>query len=103
MSHTVHPDSHVAGLADGCPRCAEHAKDPLVTLDDLNIRDLVTRAVDETPARSETEALAIREVERVLFRAAKLTLAAPEILDRYLLESWRVPAHFNERTTSGTH
>ena len=32
-----------SGLQDGCPRCAEHALRPELTLDDSNLRDLIGR------------------------------------------------------------
>jgi len=42
-SHTAHPDTLEAGLADGCPRCAEHAESPLTGLDRPHIEDLWKR------------------------------------------------------------
>ena len=76
--HTMHPDSHEHGLADDCPRCAEHAEDPFATLDDRNLGLLVERtslwmldAPDSLP-RSVVEQLAMRKVEHVLVRARRL-------------------------------
>ena len=37
-THTDHPDSHEFGLADGCPRCAEHAEQPERGMDKENAR-----------------------------------------------------------------
>ena len=44
-THTIHEDISSHGLADGCPRCAEHAEDPIRDLDRGNLRDLVSLAV----------------------------------------------------------
>jgi len=66
-SHTAHPDTLEAGLADGCPRCAEHAESPLTGLDRPHIEDLWKRmlACEYDPFgphdyryRTETEAKA---------------------------------------------
>ena len=77
-SHTKHPDSHDHGLADGCPRCAEHAADPFSSLDDKNLLSLVERTSlwmrdegDSFP-RSDTERDAMRKVEFVLARVRTL-------------------------------
>jgi hypothetical protein len=43
-SHSIHPDSHTNGLADDCPRCAEHAND-LLGLDLRNLWALYERRV----------------------------------------------------------
>jgi hypothetical protein len=65
--HTQHPDSHEHGLADGCPRCAEHAVDPVASLDDQNFDLLVGRTVlwmqDQEFPRSDTEKAAMRVIE----------------------------------------
>ena len=61
-SHSLHPDSHAHGLADGCPRCDEHAKDPLAGLDNENIGVLAKRiALGWTP-RSTNERKAMENL-----------------------------------------
>ena len=69
--HTPHPDSHTNGLADGCPRCAEHAED-LVSLDADNLRSLWERMIAferdddySMSPRSGTEARAMRKLRQV--------------------------------------
>lgn len=57
--HTFHPDSHREGLADGCPRCAEHAADPLAGLDREMVERLHERIVMGWPGRSDNERLAM--------------------------------------------
>ena len=43
-AHTYHDASLEVGLVDGCPRCEEHAADPLGGgLDDAHVRDLWER------------------------------------------------------------
>lgn len=43
-SHTIHPPSLDEGLADDCPRCSQHAADPLGGQLDLDhVRDLWDR------------------------------------------------------------
>lgn len=68
--HTKHPDSHEHGLADGCPRCAKHADDPFLSLDDRNLKALADRTTawmrDEQFPRSGTEKTAMRNMERAL-------------------------------------
>jgi anti-sigma-K factor RskA len=73
MSEHNHPPAIPEhGLQDNCPRCAEHAAHPAQSLDDGNLRRLVERTQawlrDEDFAypRSETEAKAMRVVERHL-------------------------------------
>lgn len=58
-THTFHPDTHVYGLADGCPRCDEHAQNPMVGLDSANLAALRHRLAHALPARSENEARAM--------------------------------------------
>ncbi len=65
--HTLHPSIREHGLGDGCPRCAEHAEDPVAGLDDANLRDLIARTrrwmSDEDFPRSDTEQDAMRKIE----------------------------------------
>lgn len=57
--HAYHPDTHTHGLADDCPRCAEHARHPLGSLDPGNLSVLRHRLNEGLHARSENEALAM--------------------------------------------
>jgi len=75
-SYTRHPDSHTHGLADDCPRCAEHADDPFASLDPENLTKLYDRTVqwmnDDSLPRSDTELMAMRVVETTIYRIEKL-------------------------------
>ena len=71
--HTFHPDSHEHGLADGCPRCEEHAAHPFESLDQRNLRVLIARERDGLPPRSENEARAMEIVGTVRRQAERLT------------------------------
>jgi hypothetical protein len=68
MSHGPHTKIADAGLADGCPRCAEMAERPLDTLDDDNLRALIDRTVawmrDQEFPRSDAELRAMRVIEQ---------------------------------------
>jgi hypothetical protein len=71
--HTPHPDSHTHGLADDCPRCAEHAVDPVRGLDDENLLNLVARTrawMDDDwengSPRSDNELKAMKVIEQHL-------------------------------------
>lgn len=68
-SHTYHPDTHEHGLADECPRCAEHARHPFESLDDTNLRQLIRRVREGQRPRSGAEATAMEEVEAVFRRS----------------------------------
>lgn len=63
-AHTYHPDSYAYGLADDCPRCAEHAEQPFDTLDDENLLALAIREERGYDARSDTEARAMAALAR---------------------------------------
>lgn len=66
-SHTLHPDSHEFGLADGCPRCAEHAERPVTGLDDRNLGVLARRLACGDAPRSGNERKAMyRLLDHVL-------------------------------------
>lgn len=54
-SHTFHPDTHTHGLADGCPRCDEHAERPEVGLDAENLWVLRDRMLRGVGPRSKNE------------------------------------------------
>lgn len=68
-AHIAHEDSIVVGLVDGCPRCEEHAKDPMLSLDADHLNDLWRRMVefeyldhDEWRPRSNAEGLAMKRM-----------------------------------------
>ena len=64
--HTIHPDTREHGLADGCPRCDEHAERPLDGLDNRNIEVLVDRIRQDLEPRSDNEATAIYHLRKAL-------------------------------------
>jgi hypothetical protein len=57
--HAYHPDTHTHGLADDCPRCAEHARLPWQSLDRENLTALRQRIAEGLPPRSTNEATAM--------------------------------------------
>lgn len=57
-----YPDSHEYGLADDCPRCEQHARDPLRGLDDDNVTNLLWRVETGQPPRSTNEAIAMAHI-----------------------------------------
>jgi hypothetical protein len=59
--HTLHPDAHEYGLADGCPRCAEHALQPL-GLDIGMLSELRQRVSKGLRARSQNETIAMQRL-----------------------------------------
>lgn len=69
--HAYHEDTHTHGLADDCPRCAEHAEYPLEGLDRENIQRLIrgdihTRTDAAAAARLTTTLERGRHLQRVL-------------------------------------
>lgn len=78
-THSVHPGSHEYGLADDCPRCDEHAHDPMRGLDAPNLAELVRRVADDITPRSENEAIAMRNVKQVMDQACEL--ASTNVVD----------------------
>lgn len=105
--HTIHPDSHDEGLADGCPRCAQHAADPFAGLDDRNLQVLIDRTLRDrfgsyaeeagegpfgcfAPARSDAEAEAMRNVMTRLEQVGQVFRVAPDLVALYLRERWNV-------------
>jgi len=65
-SHSLHPDSHTHGLADDCPRCDEHAEEPLQGLDHENIGALAYRLATGRLARSANEGKAMANLARAI-------------------------------------
>lgn len=72
--HALHPPIHEYGLADDCPRCAEHAEHPLDSLDLENQRELLRRVNMEWAPRSENEARAMVNLDRAMHERGKLSL-----------------------------
>jgi hypothetical protein len=70
--HTYHPDSHEYGLADECPRCEEHGRHPIESLDGANLNALVERVRNDEESRSENEAAAMRVIENLLRQVERL-------------------------------
>lgn len=66
VTHTIHPDSHEFGLADGCERCDQHAESPLQSLDDDNLLAIYDRVARKLDARSGNERAAMNVVEGAL-------------------------------------
>jgi hypothetical protein len=83
-THTVHPDVHEHGLADGCDRCGEHAQNPLTSLDEGTLRALLQRVVNRDGYRSENERVAILNMTRALQQAASLAELNPVLFAKYL-------------------
>lgn len=61
-THTQHPDVHIHGLADGCPRCAEHAESPHAALDADMLAALRRRVITGATPRSAAEARAMQRL-----------------------------------------
>ena len=77
-THVVHPDAHTNGLADGCPRCEEHAMRPFDSLDDENLGMLMCRIRDKLPARSDNEYKAMQHVKNAINICKRLTQVAED-------------------------
>lgn len=73
-THNVHPSIREHGLADGCPRCGEHAERPFDGLDDGNMGNLIDRTVDKAflAPRSTNEAVAMAQVRNAIAKATVL-------------------------------
>lgn len=92
--HSLHPDSHEHGLADDCPRCAEHAEHPIRTLDRENLRRIMALAISDNRLAGEatyTDQVAAAKVLTALEQAGQLASTDPELFSRYL-ERWGVTA-----------
>lgn len=72
IAHNVHPSIRENGLANGCPRCHEHAGMPFLGLDDGNMRDLIVRIEARIPPRSTNEAIAMARVKDAMATATVL-------------------------------
>ena len=89
-THTIHEDIQSHGLADGCPRCEEHAEHPVRDLDRDNLRDLISLAVDNSiQPRSNCEARAVANVKTAMERFGAIAATSPQDAMSYL-EKWGV-------------
>ena len=89
-THTIHEDISTHGLAPGCPRCAEHAEDPVRDLDLENLRALVDMAVNrDIRPRSSTEERAVANVLTAMERFGAIAEAYPEEALSYL-QKWGI-------------
>ena len=89
-THTVHTDVSVAGLADGCPRCLEHAADPVRDLDLENLRFIVNLAANrDLRPRSDAEGRAAANVLTAMERFGRIAEAYPEEALAYL-QKWGI-------------
>lgn len=71
-AHTVHPSIRENGLADGCPRCSEHAERPFHGLDDGNMESLIDRIVGQGQPRGTNEAIAMAHMKDAMAMATVL-------------------------------
>lgn len=71
-THTTHEEIREHGLADGCPRCEEHAQDPFRSLDDGNLNELLIRAENDERPRSQNEGIAMNKVRDALQHEKRL-------------------------------
>lgn len=89
-THTVHEDISSHGLAPGCPRCAEHAENPIRDLDTENLRVLVNLAVNrDIRPRSVAEEVAAANVLTAMERFGRIAEAYPEEALAYL-QKWGI-------------
>lgn len=70
--HIPHLDSHEFGLADDCPRCAEHAQHPFEGLDSRNLAALAQRIEGDKEPRSKNERTAMHLIRGVMDRTVAL-------------------------------
>lgn len=91
-SHTHRPMTHTHGLQDDCPRCAQHAEHPTASLDDENLRRVITLAVRPEPFEgitSRNETTAVANVLDFLYAAGPLMRVAPDLALDYWRRMWR--------------
>jgi hypothetical protein len=80
-------------LQDGCPRCLELAEWPIRDLDETMLANLVALAVDPerlSKGRSEAELIAAANVLSQLERTGRLVDVAPQAVEEYLRDHWKV-------------
>lgn len=75
--HSLHPGTHTHGLADDCERCAQHAREPWVGLDEENLRNLVYRYYSNASPRSVNEATALRNIGGLIHGAKQIGMVFP--------------------------
>jgi hypothetical protein len=79
-THTPHPPTLHVGLVDGCPRCEEHARHPLDSLDHEHLaafwHQMRRVEADEGVYRSRAERKAC---EPLIFILSFLTAHLPEV------------------------
>lgn len=86
------------GLQDGCPACADIAKNPIAELDDAMLGQLATLATSAdrlSRGRSENELVAAANVLTLLEQVGRLAEAAPSVVAWYLREKWRLDAQID--------
>lgn len=93
MGHRAHGDVHEVGLQDHCEGCAEIAEDPFSRADSVLLRNLAALAIDRDrlgKLRSTNEGVAAAQILTTLERVGKLAELAPETVQSYLRERWRL-------------
>lgn len=83
--HSPHPDSHVYGLADDCPRCEEHAIDPVSGLDSENLTRIIRMAVGEEEPLTYHDAVARVSILNMLERVGHCYRTAPDEIEAFLM------------------
>jgi len=79
VAHIQHPDSHVYGLIDNCPRCAEHAEHPFDGLADRNLKTLILKVRLDDEPRSQNEAEAMYRIGKAILISDKIKSLEEEI------------------------
>lgn len=77
-----HVDIHETGLLDECPRCEEHADNPIYSLDDRMLLNLIQMDMEEGNPRSRNEAIALTRIHEDILIAKKIFSLNPEIFYR---------------------
>lgn len=101
MAHSNHPDIHDVGLQDDCADCADHAEKPWSNLDRQMLQELIRRnhfyrfgkseSRNDYMPRSDTEAIAMRNITNVLERVGCLMSCDPDgLIQSYLSKNWGV-------------
>ena len=88
-THIAH-ESEEDMLEDGCPRCKEHASNPLGELDDRMLTALMERIVHRKEGRSEVEREAMKNVELAMGSAGMLFSAAPDYMVQFMNARWGI-------------
>lgn len=86
--HSVHPNTYECGLADDCPRCTEHAENPIASLDQPNLKRIMALALHPdrfSVALTETDLVAAAKVLTTLERAGALRRTDPLLFDQYMM------------------